>query len=43
MGVENCSQEEFSEPIGMIPYWGWPDAIKDKNNPVQLCHCAFIC
>lgn len=41
MGVEDCSQEEFSEPIGATPYWGWPDAIKDTNTPVQPCHCAF--
>lgn len=38
MGVEDCSQEKFSDPIGTTPYWEWPDA----NTLVQLCHCAFI-
>ena len=41
--MENWSQEDFSEPTGTTPDWGWPDAIKAADTPVQLCDCAFIC
>lgn len=40
-GLENCRQEEFSEPIGMTPSWGLPDAIEDTNSPAQ-CVLAHL-